>query len=224
MHSFTGPNLYIPMSTTYIFDYRERAYYDDPKWNEYFFTGKSIPCGGVTSFECNRFIYNREFPDGARNRYHIFTTLYSGGYTRAAEIPRVVNTFGLNIKHFHALDLFDNESYPFVPHRGASWKEARLVSGQVQCLLTAELDYCQSTVSSLVLDPYWKTIYVYGKNTGQFLDAFMISDELRKTLFKSEDITVRVCVCFCLYFMCICVCLRVYACVYVLRLGQCHKS
>lgn len=198
MHSFTGPNLYIPMSTTYIFDYHERAYYDDPKWNEYFFTGKTIPCGGVTSFECNRFIYNREFPDGARNRYHIFTTLYSGGYTRAAEIPQVVSTSGLNIMHFHALDLFDNESYPFVPHRGASWEGARLVSGQVQCLLTAEPDYCQSTVSSLVLDPYWKTIFVYGKNTGQFLDAFMISDELRKTLFKSEDITVRVCVFACI--------------------------
>ena len=217
------------MSTNYVFDYRERAYYDDPKWNDYFFTRKTRSCHGDGSFECNAFAYNGEFPDESQNSYYIFTNFMSGGLSRAAEARQLVDTTGLGLLHYHSLELFDNETFPFVPHPEALWNKTRLVSGHLQCLQTASSDYCQTSVTNLVLNPYWEMILVYGKSTGKFLNAFMISDELKEALIKSEGITVcvvcvvYVCVCVvCVYVccvcvsvlmcMCVCMCLRVYVC------------
>ena len=178
------------MTTNYVFDYRERAYYEGLKWNDYFFTNKqNFPrvCRDANRlFDCNAFVYSNAFPNQSLHLHHIYTRSHSDGYRTAAEARQAVNADGLNIKHFHSLNVSDNELYPF-SNPFATWKRTRLVSGYIHCLRWhTGSDYCQRTVSDLVLDPYWKMIVIYGKYTREVLDSFMICNELKDTLYESE--------------------------------------
>ena len=204
------------MTTEYVFDYRERAYYEGLKWNAYFFTNKQNFAGVCRDanrlFDCSNFVYSSAFPNPSMHHHHIVTQSHSDGYRTAAEARQAVNADRLNIMHFHSLNVSDDELYPFsIP--SAIWRRTRLVSRHIICLRYHTMsDYCQRTVSDLVLDPYWKMIVIYGK---EILDSFMICDELKDTLYESER-NLHVCSCVCL--VCSYVCL---VCSYVCLVYVC---
>lgn len=224
-----APNLYIPVTTKYVSDYRERAYYEGLKWNAYFFINKKkFPevCRDPNRiFDCNSFVYSSAFPNPSQHHHHIFTKSYSDGYRTAAEARQAVNTNGLNIKHFHSLNIADDELYPF-SITYALWQKSRLVSGQLRCLkYHTRSNYCQRSVDNLVLDPYWKMIVIFVKHINEILDSFMMCNELKDTLYKSERnslvcicVSVHVCVCVCVV---MCVFMYLSVCVYYLFVCGC---
>ena len=180
-----APRLYIPVTTKYVFDYRERSYYQDPKWNAYFFTLKneiSGRCFGDVSFDCNSFIYAGVFPQPSLHSNHIMTRSHSGGYRDEAAAKEATDTGRKLILHYHnlTLDLADNESFPFTLTKGL-----RLISWYMDCVYY-DNDYCLLATKHFVLDPYWELMAIYGKYTNEILDLYMISDELKATLYKSK--------------------------------------
>ena len=194
------------MTTEYVFDFRERAYHEKLKWVPYFYTYKtSQACRGrYRFFDCNTFEYNSVFPNPSLHQYHMYTRYYAAGYRTAAQARAAVKIrSGINIVHYHSLNVPDNELFPFSKSHNSLWNSTRLVAGQVRCFRAyPNSDYCYDSINKLALEPYWNMTVIYGKYTREVLDRFMISDELKDTLFKSEGI------------LNVCECLWVYVCVY----------
>ena len=194
------------MTTEYVFDFRERAYHQRLKWVPYFFTYKksSQACRGrYRFFDCNAFVYNSVFPNSSLHQHHMYTRHYAAPYRTVAEARAEVNIRdGVNIVQYHSLNVSDNELFPFSKYHGSLWDRTRLVSGQIQCVKDHDNSgYCYRSVDKLALEPYWKMTVIYGKYTHEVLDRFMISDELKDTLYKSEGM------------LNVCECLWVYVCV-----------
>ena len=206
------------MTTKYVFDYRERAYYEGPKWNAYFFINKQkfpeVCRDPNRKFDCNSFVYSRAFPNPSQHTHHFFTKSRYDGYRTAADARRTVNTNGLNIKHYHSLNVSDDEQFPF-SSTSAVWQRSRLVSSHAHCLRHHRHgDYCQRTVDNLVLDPCWKIFVILVKHINEILDNFVICNELKLTLYKSERnlYVCNLCVCKRVH-LCTCLCVHVSVCV-----------
>lgn len=114
---------------------------------------------------------------------------YSGGYRT---LPRGQESGGLPVYSYKSLDIPDTEKFPFA-NPDAVWQRSRLTSAQAKCRHN-----CQAGVDRIVLDPYWELVVIFGNYTGyhhgEVLDSFMLCNDLKDTLYKSEGIGI-VCVC-----------------------------
>lgn len=215
--------MYIPVAETkYVFDYRERAYYREPKWDAYFFTWKMkylVACHNNASFDCNMFQYSKVLPKPSLQHHHFTSNALSDGYKLGG-----IESYGLNLLQYHQFILPENKQfYKTIPrnlrniydfyyefedcYRHTKWYIKCYNSWLDRQTWTRVLR--QHNVTALVLDPYWKLINIFEKYTGEVLDRFMISNELPKTVYKSEGISV------CSYYM------YVFLCVYMYLAAMC---
>jgi len=197
------------VTTKYTFDYRERAYYTDPKWNAYFFTWEkkyAEKCSDST-FDCNTFEHNKHPPQQSLHRHQFTSETSSDGYEPLLmSIPRYLHV--LNI-YYHNYP-FAKSRFPIKQIPWAQKKEFEFYTEFIRCLNTGggrTPEYCVFNqingywryLLALVLEPYWKLTVIYGKYTGEVLDHFMTCHELPQTFYMNEDIKV------CNYMVCLCI-------------------
>ena len=205
--------------SSYVFDYRERAYYEPPKWNAYFFTLKSEfseVCRNNASFDCNTFQYSWVFPRPSLHSHHITTQSLSDGYRRIN-----IQNYGLELQFYHQLMFPENKQfYKRIPlhlferyEMYARFTDCRTITypNDADVCYTEGWnfyihDFSPRNLTVLVLDPYWKLISIHDNYNDEVIDHFMASNEIPRTVYKSEGISV----CVCLY---MCVCMSVYVCV-----------
>jgi len=190
------------VTTKYTFDYRERAYYTDPKWNAYFFTWKkeySEVCHDKTSFDCNMYVYSRVLPDQSVHSHHVIIEKRSNGFKDN------VHNYGMNLIFYHQLPIPRNKQFLYRIPSDMEYRH-EFYSEFIRCL-HARHDhtpaYCRSSrwedslqkrvprnLTTLVLRPFWKLAVIFGKHTGEVLDHFMTCDELPRTVYLSEGLKV----------------------------------
>ena len=221
-----APRLYIPVKeTSFVFDYRERAYYEPPKWNAYFFTlknGFSEMCRNSSrSFDCNTFQYSQVFPSPSLHSHHITTQLLSDGYR-----TKNIKTYGLELQFYHQLTFPENKQfYKIIPLH--LFQRYSLYSRFLDCLRVRGISYHQvcyiegwnpfirdfspRNLTVLVLNPYWKLVRIHDSHSDEAIDHFMMSIEIPKTVYKTEGISV--CLCLSIYVCAhtfVCMCMSVY--------------
>ena len=202
-HSSTAPRLYIPLEETkYVFDYRERAYYEAPRWVAYLFTWKYFCHRNI--FVCKMFNYSGRLPNPSLHDHQVTFQLLSDGY-KLTGTPN----YGLKLILYHQFVLPEDKQFYFnIPQE--LFDKYEFYSNFKNCLgvyKTNPTFYCRTTgwnpfvrniiprnLTVLVLDPNWKLTGIYDKYTGEAIDHFMISDELPKTIYGSLGINAEVCV------------------------------
>ena len=195
--------MYIPLEETkYVFDYRERAYYEAPRWVAYLFTWKV--CRHKKKFVCSTFNYSSRLPNPSLHNHQVTFQSFSDGY-KLAGTPN----YGLQLILYHRFLLPEDKQYYFrIPQLFFQTYEFYIAfKNCLRIYNTNPLYYCRVSgwnnfvrkiiprnLLALVLDPYWKLTGIYDKYTGEAIDHFMISDELPKTIYRSLGISALVCV------------------------------
>ena len=199
LHS-TAPRLYIPVTTKFIFDYRERAYYEAPRWVAYLFTWKNVE--NKTAFDCNMFDYPNKLPNPASHNHQVTIRSLSDGY----QLMGTPN-YGLRLILYHQFSLpYDKQFYFIIPenmfHRYELYSEFddcyhNVYDEPRYCYLLGWNPYIRRiygrNLTTLLLDPYWKLINIHDKYSGEVIDSIMINQELSKTIYASLGYLNKVC-------------------------------
>lgn len=204
--------MYIPVKTKYVFDYRERGYYEIPKWIAYFFTWKneySQVCRNNASFDCGMFQYSGVFPRPSLHAHHVTTESFSAGYRVTDHVHNYEN---VTYQLYHQFVLPENKQfYTFKLPNSLLYKHEyytifqACIKREGRACFKYALDHFRNVhihrdLKVLILDPYWKLIGIRGKYSGEVLDHYIISEELTKTVYRSIGINV------CGYNISLCIC------------------
>jgi len=192
------PRLYIPVNTRYIFDYRDRAYALAPKWNAYFFAWSHLKdlvpqCSDSDSFECKKIKYISSF-----HRIHSVATR-----SKANNFHFIEQTL-LHRYPYHTafMDYYNNRTRPYQYFKSCSktdewyhvFEDCVRRTGNkniAACTRKPTRDGSTAEIKRLIIDPEWRMVASYDKQTMMLVDLMKKSIELPRTLLKTFGVKVQ---------------------------------